>query len=73
MTLGSDEDGETRKKLLEGLELDRLAGAATDFGPLLLLFTQARQRDTRFTPGGTRNLEGNAFRILKYRQTGYLK
>ena len=69
MTLGSDEDGETRKKLLEGLELDRLAGAATDFGPLLLLFTEARQRDTRFTPGVTRNLAGNAVLILKYRQT----
>lgn len=69
MTLGADEDGDTRKKLLEGLELDRLAGAATDFGPLLLLFTEARQRDTRFTPGGTRSFGGTSFRILKYRQT----
>lgn len=72
LTLGLDsEDDAEKKQLLENLEFERLQGSATDFGPLLLLFTATRQRDARFTFGGTRKLASGASAwILNYRQTG---
>lgn len=70
MTLALDDaDDEVKKKILEELELDRLEGAATDFGPILLLFSSARQRDTRFSSGGRRALPSGPALVINYRQT----
>lgn len=50
LTLGSKSgDDENKKKILESLAIERLQGAATDFGPLMLLFTSARQRTAEFS------------------------
>jgi len=72
MTLGlNDPDDSTKKELLESLELERLQGAAADFGPILLLFTAARQHGSRFTTAGRHALpSGAAAWVLNYRQTG---
>jgi hypothetical protein len=70
LTLGPTSlDDETRRKLLENLQVDRLQGAATDFGPILLLFTTARQPDLSFTLAGEELLSGMPFWIVHYRQT----
>lgn len=69
MTLGIDAEDDTKKRLLESLALERLEGAATDFGPLLLLFTEARQRDTKFSGGGRRSIADQTGWVLRYRQT----
>ncbi len=71
LTLGlSDPDDETKKQLLESLELERLEGAATDFGPILLLFTGARQRDTRFSSVSMKRSNGETGWSLAFHQTG---
>jgi hypothetical protein len=47
-------DDRSRKKLLEEFEKHGLIGTVTDFGQLLLLFTQANQDSYEFTFAGTR-------------------
>ncbi len=69
LTLGVDAENDAKKRRLESLELERLEGAATDFGPLLLLFTEARQRDTKFSAGGRGSVAGENGWVLRYRQT----
>ena len=78
LTLGLQrpDDGK-RKELLENLEQNQLQGSVTDFGPMLLLFSESGQRNYRFRTG---TLAGNerigkdrigkeqAF-VLHYRQT----
>jgi hypothetical protein len=74
LTLGlKSPDDETKKKLLENLEHSQLTGAVTDFGPVLLLFTAARQSHYRFVYQGARgsdpeNLAGELFFVVHYQQ-----
>jgi hypothetical protein len=62
-------DDETKKKLLENLEHSQLTGAVTDFGPVLLLFTAARQKNYTFAFEGPGNLDNEPFLIVHYQQT----
>lgn len=70
LALGFDtvDDG-TKRQLLEELQLERLQGAATDFGPILLLFTTARQRDAVFSLAGRETLDTEPAWIVSWRQT----
>ena len=69
MTLGlrRPDDGR-RKEVLEDMERNQLQGAVTDFGPMLLLFTEAGQANYRFRPGGTDRLGRDPAFVLHYRQ-----
>ena len=69
MTIGAETaEDESKKRLLEDLELERLQGAATDFGPLLLLFGEGRQSNMRFTVPLRKAAESGAVWVLSYRQ-----
>jgi hypothetical protein len=62
-------DDETKHNMLEELQFNKLQGAATDFGPLLLLFITARRGDTEFTFGGRETSPAGSAWVLRYRQT----
>jgi len=61
-------DDELKHRLLENFERNRLEGAVTDFGQLILLFSAAAQSHYRFTPGHERLLHGQPMTTLEYKQ-----
>ncbi|HEY4088068.1 MAG TPA: hypothetical protein VGM43_19160 [Bryobacteraceae bacterium] len=63
------EDDELKHRLLENFERNRLEGAVTDFGPLILLFTAAARPHYMFTMGHERRLNGVPMIALDYTQT----
>ncbi len=69
MTMGLTraEDG-AKKEILEELEQSRLVGAAADFGPMLLLFTESGQRNYRFKAAGADKVGKEPAWILGYQQ-----
>jgi len=69
LTLGlQSPDDDIKKSLLEDLEHGQMEGAATDFVPLLLLFTRARQNNYEFRDSGRRKIQGEPMLVLRYRQ-----
>ena len=69
LTIGlrSADDG-TKRKLLEDLEHDQLEGAATDFGQLILLFTERLQKDYALSLAGEQRLGDESVFVVGYRQ-----
>jgi hypothetical protein len=63
------EDDELKHRLLENFERNRLEGAVTDFGQLILLFTAAARPHYTFTMGHERRLNGVPMIALDYTQT----
>jgi hypothetical protein len=61
-------DDEMKHKLLENFERNRLEGAVTDFGQLLLLFSAAAQSHYQFTMGKERLLHTVPMIALQYKQ-----
>jgi hypothetical protein len=61
-------DDELKHRLLENFERNRLEGAVTDFGPLLLLFTTAARPHYTFAMGRQRLLHGVPMIALQYTQ-----
>ena len=61
-------DDQLKLRLLENFERNRLEGAVTDFGQLILLFTVAKQNDYDFTPGDDRILNTQPMVVLEYKQ-----
>lgn len=61
-------DDELKHRLLENFERNRLEGAVTDFGQLLLLFSAASEKNYRFTLGHKRQLHNVPMIALNYRQ-----
>jgi hypothetical protein len=69
LTLGvQSADDELKRRLLENFERNRLEGAVTDFGPLLLLFAENTQNNYVFTPGNDRLLNKEPMVVLSYQQ-----
>jgi hypothetical protein len=62
-------DDELKHRLLENFERNRLEGAVTDFGQLILLFTAAAGRHYTFAMGHKRLLNGVPMIALNYTQT----
>ncbi|HVY94305.1 MAG TPA: hypothetical protein VHA14_16200 [Bryobacteraceae bacterium] len=62
------EDDELKHRLLENFERNRLEGAVTDFGQLILLFTAASRPHYTFTMGHKRLLNGVPMIALNYTQ-----
>ncbi|HVW07030.1 MAG TPA: hypothetical protein VHC90_00500 [Bryobacteraceae bacterium] len=62
------EDDELKHRLLENFERNRLEGAVTDFGQLILLFTAAARPHYTFTMGPRRLLKGVPMIALDYTQ-----
>jgi len=62
------EDDELKHRLLENFERNRLEGAVTDFGQLILLFTAAARPHYTFTMGHERRLNGVPMIALEYAQ-----
>jgi len=63
------EDDELKHRLLENFERNRLEGAVTDFGQLILLFNAAARPHYAFTMGHERRLNGVPMIALQYTQT----
>lgn len=63
------EDDELKHRLLENFERNRLEGAVTDFGQIILLFTAAARPHYTFTMGRERRLNGVPMIALEYNQT----
>jgi hypothetical protein len=63
------EDDELKHRLLENFERNRLEGAVTDFGQLILLFTGAARPHYTFKIGHERRLKGVQMIALEYTQT----
>jgi|HubBroStandDraft_6_1064221.scaffolds.fasta_scaffold130099_3 hypothetical protein len=61
-------DDRIRRQLLEDLQHDQLEGAVTDFGPLILLFTERSRKDYTFDIVGEQHLGQEPVVILGYRQ-----
>jgi hypothetical protein len=61
-------DDRTKRELLENLEQDQLEGAVTDFGQLILLFTQRFHSDYTFSIGDERLLGEDPVFVVRYRQ-----
>ena len=61
-------DDELKHRLLENFERNRLEGAVTDFGQLLLLFTAASEKNYTFTLGHKRQLHDVPMIALNYKQ-----
>ena len=61
-------DDRIRRQLLENLQHDQLEGAVTDFGPLILLFTERSRKDYAFSMVGEQQLGKEPVVILGYRQ-----
>src|SRR5579863_5156890 len=69
MTIGlRSADDRTKRILLEDLEREQLEGAVTDFGQLILLFTQRRQKDYAFAMAGEQHLGDEPIVVLGYLQ-----
>jgi hypothetical protein len=62
-------DDELKHRLLENFERNRLEGAVTDFGQLILLFTAAARSHYTFAMGHERLLNGVPMIALDYAQT----
>jgi hypothetical protein len=62
-------DDELKHRLLENFERNRLEGAVTDFGQLILLFSATTQSHYHFAPGHERLLHGEPMIALEYSQT----
>jgi hypothetical protein len=62
------EDDELKHRLLENFERNRLEGAVTDFGQLLLLFNAAARPHYTFKMGRQRRLNGVPMIALEYTQ-----
>lgn len=61
-------DDELKHRLLENFERNRLEGAVTDFGQLILLFAAAAQSHYTFTQGHERILNSEPMLALEYKQ-----
>src|SRR5207302_510244 len=61
-------EDEAKKKLLEDLEHAQLQGSAVDFGPMMLMFTKAKQSDFEFVPADRKTVDSGAVFVLRYRQ-----
>ncbi len=61
-------DDELKHRLLENFERNRLEGAVTDFGQLILLFGADTQSHYEFTRGAERTLDGEPMLTLQYKQ-----
>ncbi|HZU27469.1 MAG TPA: hypothetical protein VFA04_18215 [Bryobacteraceae bacterium] len=59
-----------RRTLLEEFDRASINVSATDFGPLVLLFTKGRQEDYEFTPAGTALIGADKVLLVRYRQKG---
>jgi len=68
MTLSSTPADDAKKALLEDLENTRLQGSVVDFGPILLLFTKAKQPTFEFRAGGRHKLGSIPMLVVHYRQ-----
>jgi hypothetical protein len=62
-------DDELKHRLLENFERNRLEGAVTDFGQLILLFTAGLRPHYTFSTGHLRRLNGVPMIALDYTQT----
>lgn len=62
-------DDELKHRLLENFERNRLEGAVTDFGQLILLFGASARNNYRFTLGHNRLLNAIPMVALEYVQT----
>ena len=69
MTLGiKSNDDKLKKRLLEEFEKHGLRGAATDFGPVILLFTQRHLADYDFQLKGERQIGADRLIVISYTQ-----
>jgi hypothetical protein len=69
MTIGLlSADDRTKRELLEDLEHDRLEGAVTDFGQLILLFATHLQKDYAFSLASEQQLGDEPAVVVGYRQ-----
>jgi len=69
LTIGfQSPDDQLKRKLLENFERNRLEGAVTDFGPLILLFAAAKQNNYDFTPGGDHIIGAEPMLAIGYKQ-----
>jgi hypothetical protein len=66
----SSPDDRARQSMLEEFARYTLRGAATDFGPALLLFAPGRMGDYRFEAAGKARVGAEPALILRFRQTG---
>ncbi len=64
------EDDEVKKRMLERFEKHGLAGAAADFGQVLLLFGRRQLQDYEFRSDGEGRIGAEAALILTFRQRG---
>jgi hypothetical protein len=64
------EDDEVKKRMLERFEKHGLAGAAADFGQVLLLFGRRQLQDYDFRPDGEGRIGADAALIVAFRQRG---
>lgn len=62
-------DDELKKRMLEQFEKYGLTGAATDFGQLLLLFSERHARDYEFEIEGETRIGADELYVLSWRQT----
>jgi hypothetical protein len=71
MTLGlTTADDKAKKRLLEDFEKNGLRGAVTDFGQVILLFSERRQKDYEFEQAGEKTVGNDRALVLKYKQVG---
>ena len=63
-------DDRVRKRMLEDFQAHGLAGAAVDFGPLILLFTKRQLENYRYTLADTAWVGAEEAVVLSYRQAG---
>lgn len=61
-------DDRLRKRMLEEFQAHGLAGAAVDFGPLILLFTKRQIGNYRFSLSGAARVGADEAVVLDYRQ-----
>jgi hypothetical protein len=66
MSMGVDD---TRRQDLEDLENDRLEGAVTDFGPLIVLFSQKHLAEYSFSLAAPDKIGEEPVLVINYRQT----
>lgn len=70
LTLGlTSADERARKRMLEDFSRHGLAGAVSDLGPLILLFTRRRLEDYEFRALGTGAVGAERVHVIGYRQT----
>ena len=70
LTLGlTSADERARKRMLEDFARHTLAGAVTDLGPLILLFTKRRLGDYEFNARGETAVGAERVHAIGYRQT----